>query len=967
MLDTKAELRQADILLDFDVLIFQRPPETLHLCIIQTPSPSVHADLNAEDGIVYNWYTSTTFKTDGSLQFNNLRIDDIDYNGFSLSNGVVDEINGLYFDCDPTNSKYDGASNWTVGWAGDCNGDKGDTVRDLTLVGGKLSIQANLYNVTIDNAYSETTSAYIICHNGKFDVVAENVTITGGGGIFYVGASGNADYDCIASNLYCDSVDGTFVFRDGSIENLTMTAGSFQSAYYENANHIYKGDIYFENVTISGVSVDHDIIIDGTDSFVLGGNNTINIDIAEEGSGHTITFKGAGNVLGTNSLASGSAVTVSATNIVFDQVDSWFLADGVVNNLNQLEYTNLTFEGRLGQGDYVLGSGTADFTFIFGGQKVDLTLGGSVTVDGYTISYSTVDGMQTVTVRADASTNTAMVWDGTLSDAAMAIRYVNDLAAGDGQTINLGAAMENAGGNAVNYIDGLVVTGAIVTDAQTNSYIFGGSSDRSLDGSWIKVEGGSGNYIYGGGNGQAMGDANVLITGGDTKRVFGGSLNSTVDNVNLEVTGGTHEWIVGGNDFSAEPGGAGAISGDVNVVISGTSSVSGLIAGGGFSNVAGDVNVTLNISGDAAASTANIFGGVQANGAAASVGGNINLKMTGNYQGIVWGGNHAYGAGATASVVDINVDATDVTLTNNDALLEEGQTSWIIGGGRAIDGGHLEVTGTTTVNVTSSTLSFVVGGAQVENANSTAIMSDIVLNITGSTVNGDIYGAGYVRDGGSITVGDINITIDSASRTDISGNIYVGGNNVGGTGTITVDGDMDITFTGDGDNLGFYGLVSGGATREEGFTLTGTSSITFDDFTGTFNGTVVSFDTVNFSGDTVMTIGSGSSVETSGWNFDLVDRSETGAFVTDSSSFDLVGEDRTVSLVLDFDSLNEDTSWDLIDVSDENLDGVLATLFDAEGNKICDFDLTTGSWSNEDGTFAFKQENGMLSFTFDAK
>lgn len=34
MLDTKAELQQADILPDFDVLIFQRPPETLHFCII---------------------------------------------------------------------------------------------------------------------------------------------------------------------------------------------------------------------------------------------------------------------------------------------------------------------------------------------------------------------------------------------------------------------------------------------------------------------------------------------------------------------------------------------------------------------------------------------------------------------------------------------------------------------------------------------------------------------------------------------------------------------------------------------------------------------------------------------------------------------------------------------------------------------------------------------------------------------
>ena len=47
MLNTEAELRQADIFFDFDVLIFQRPPETFHFRIIQTSSPSVHADLNA--------------------------------------------------------------------------------------------------------------------------------------------------------------------------------------------------------------------------------------------------------------------------------------------------------------------------------------------------------------------------------------------------------------------------------------------------------------------------------------------------------------------------------------------------------------------------------------------------------------------------------------------------------------------------------------------------------------------------------------------------------------------------------------------------------------------------------------------------------------------------------------------------------------------------------------------------------
>lgn len=45
MLHPETELWQADILFDFDVLLFQRPSETLHFCIIS--SSSIHADLDA--------------------------------------------------------------------------------------------------------------------------------------------------------------------------------------------------------------------------------------------------------------------------------------------------------------------------------------------------------------------------------------------------------------------------------------------------------------------------------------------------------------------------------------------------------------------------------------------------------------------------------------------------------------------------------------------------------------------------------------------------------------------------------------------------------------------------------------------------------------------------------------------------------------------------------------------------------
>ena len=46
-LDSETQLRQTDIIFDFDVFIFQRPPETLHLCIVAAASVPVHTDLNS--------------------------------------------------------------------------------------------------------------------------------------------------------------------------------------------------------------------------------------------------------------------------------------------------------------------------------------------------------------------------------------------------------------------------------------------------------------------------------------------------------------------------------------------------------------------------------------------------------------------------------------------------------------------------------------------------------------------------------------------------------------------------------------------------------------------------------------------------------------------------------------------------------------------------------------------------------
>ena len=47
VLNAGPQLRQTDIIFDFDVFVFQRPPETLHFGIAAATSAPVQADLNS--------------------------------------------------------------------------------------------------------------------------------------------------------------------------------------------------------------------------------------------------------------------------------------------------------------------------------------------------------------------------------------------------------------------------------------------------------------------------------------------------------------------------------------------------------------------------------------------------------------------------------------------------------------------------------------------------------------------------------------------------------------------------------------------------------------------------------------------------------------------------------------------------------------------------------------------------------
>ena len=456
---------------------------TAGFTLIDTVLPG-YENVKFEDGYLENWYVNGgtfTFQDQSQMKYKNIVIENLDYNGLKASGTIY--VDGMVFD---------GGSS---AFGNNFNANYGSVMKNVTWNGGwsdfKNDINGLFINVTNDTWGDGQYVAMGNVGTGE-ELVWTDITMQRAGAL-YIGDNGAAQsWERIRAghviNLTVladddDSRSNAIYFRCGSIENLTMYEGRLYLGggnAGQDAGGVWEfyGDIYLEGcILYNGEGYTLPMVLDNMDSFVLGGNTSINVNITEqsETAEKTAVIKGVGNNF--------YGVTLTASHIVLDQADSWFLTDSaltaggyinIVSNLSALNATiDLTFQSRLGQGDYWLGdigsTATAfDQTFIMklGDQTFEMKIGDTMTVDGYTVKmeasfneeWSVYIGF--MSVRADASTNTEMVWNGTLSDAAMAIRYVNDLAAGDGQTINLGAAMENAGGNGVNYVGGVVATGA---------------------------------------------------------------------------------------------------------------------------------------------------------------------------------------------------------------------------------------------------------------------------------------------------------------------------------------------------------------------------------------------------------------------------------------------------------------------------------------------------------------------------
>ncbi len=258
--------------------------------------------------------------------------------------------------------------------------------------------------------------------------------------------------------------------------------------------------------------------------------------------------------------------------------------------------------------------------------------------------------------------------------------------------------------------------------------------------------------------------------------------------------------------YSPNAQGLGAVLGDVNVTIEGSSSVIGQVYGGGNAGrVAGDI--ILNIS-DATISS-NIYGGCNT----ADAEGNVYLTMSGtnSVAGNIYGGGNE----GIAGVVNATISGTSVTgnvyaggnqnnATRTSLIMTDSSATKIFGGGNV---GNINLY--TIVELTDVTATEVFGGGYEGDVGDSA---DVIINsgtytrVFGGCDQGEVIGSTTVNVG---TTDNPNVVISDV--------LYGGGRGVDSDGDgdasdfTTVWGTANVTITGMNTRVENYGSTKLGS------------------------------------------------------------------------------------------------------------------------------------------------------------
>jgi fibronectin-binding autotransporter adhesin len=151
------------------------------------------------------------------------------------------------------------------------------------------------------------------------------------------------------------------------------------------------------------------------------------------------------------------------------------------------------------------------------------------------------------------------------------------------------------------------------------------------------------------------------------------------------------------------------------------------------------------------------------------------------------------------------------------------------------------VTGDTSITIENGKYGTIYGGGA---GYGSKIIGDTTVKYYGGRVS-TIYGGGGL---GSVVDGDTNVNILGTSTVGSSiGTIYAGGNNS------TVTGNTNVTFTSDSALINFKGVVYGGGAGANAI-VKGSRNFIFDNYSGSFSGSIRGFTNIDFVGATSVTM-----------------------------------------------------------------------------------------------------------------